>query len=229
MVTQVYGEGRTFFTALDSSWRWRYLHGDRYFYRFWGQVIRYISMYKLLGGNRQYYLRVDNNQYTIGEKVKITLKIRSADKKRKITDSELEILYLVPGGEEKTRKLVSDEDNPGSFKGSLITTRIGNHKIKFRPDKGKDITVFFNVIAPVAESGNTELNEKDLKKLAKNTQGKFIKPYQLEDTLNNMVPKKELIHDTEREYPYWDQSWILIIFFIIFSLEWLMRKIFRMM
>ena len=136
MATQFYGKGKTFFTALDSSWRWRFLQGDRYFYRFWGQVIRHIAMGILIGGGRQYYLRVDNSQYAIGEKVNIILRIRDRQKGR-IKQKEWEVRYIVPGGDEKVKKLIASEEESGVFSGSLIATRIGNYKVWFQPKDEK--------------------------------------------------------------------------------------------
>ena len=37
------GRGRVFFVSTDSTWLWRRNVGDRFFYRFWGQVIRFVA------------------------------------------------------------------------------------------------------------------------------------------------------------------------------------------
>ena len=229
MATQFYGKGKTFFTALDSSWRWRYLEGDRYFYRFWGQVIRHVSMGLLVGGDRQYFLRVENLQYAIGEKVNIILRVREAQKRNVSMPKEWEVNYLMPGGEEKTKKLLLKENETDTYEGTIIATRIGTYKVWFKPeDSGKEIGTFFNVLPPVAETGNTELNVQDLKKLAVETQGEFCKPYELEKVLTNLKPKKDILPGTKREYPYWDDSWIFLILIAMFTLEWVLRKSFRM-
>ncbi len=37
------GRGRVFFVGTDSTWLWRRNVGDRFFYKFWGQAIRFVS------------------------------------------------------------------------------------------------------------------------------------------------------------------------------------------
>lgn len=229
MATQFYGEGKTFFTGLDSSWRWRYLYGDRYFYRFWGQVIRHVSMGQLLGGNKQYSLNVGNTLYSIGQKVKITLKIRNIKNKKAPLEKEVEIKYVLPGGKEKTKKLISFDDDPTRYEGTILATRIGNYKVWFKPEGKKEISQFFNVVPPMAESGETQLNEADLKLLATKTEGLFLKPHELEANLKKFVPKKDIIQAMEKRYPFWDKTWIFFIILFVLTLEWVLRKVFKML
>src|SRR5205085_9973634 len=37
------GQGRVLFVGTDSTWLWRQNVGDRYFYKFWGQAIRFVA------------------------------------------------------------------------------------------------------------------------------------------------------------------------------------------
>jgi uncharacterized membrane protein len=52
MAVQQTGEGRCFLSLVDSTWQWRYRLGDRYFYRYWGQVLRSLTPHELPGSNR---------------------------------------------------------------------------------------------------------------------------------------------------------------------------------
>ena len=40
---QYLGRGRTFMSLTDDTWRLRKLVGNRWFYRFWGQVVRWMA------------------------------------------------------------------------------------------------------------------------------------------------------------------------------------------
>jgi uncharacterized membrane protein len=42
-VYQHFGAGKTFFCGSDETWRWRFRYGDRWFYRFWRNVIRFVG------------------------------------------------------------------------------------------------------------------------------------------------------------------------------------------
>ena len=37
------GQGQVLFVGTDSTWLWRQNVGDRFFYKFWGQAIRFVA------------------------------------------------------------------------------------------------------------------------------------------------------------------------------------------
>lgn len=43
IVTKTFGNGKVLFMASDGAWRWRKGVEDRYHYRFWGQVVRWMA------------------------------------------------------------------------------------------------------------------------------------------------------------------------------------------
>src|SRR3954452_1480814 len=43
LVTQTFGAGKVFFMGTDGAWRWRKGVEDKYPYRFWGQVVRWMA------------------------------------------------------------------------------------------------------------------------------------------------------------------------------------------
>jgi hypothetical protein len=42
-VTKTYGSGKILFMGTDGAWRWRKGVEDKYHYRFWGQVVRWMA------------------------------------------------------------------------------------------------------------------------------------------------------------------------------------------
>ena len=62
-------------SLVDSTWRWRRLVGNRWFYRFWGQVIRFTSFGRLLGKTPRFALHTDQREYTLGSTIRITAKV----------------------------------------------------------------------------------------------------------------------------------------------------------
>lgn len=229
MVSQFYGRGKTFFTAFDESWRWRFLHGDRYFYRFWSQVIRHIAMGLVSASSRKYHLRVDNTQYTLGEMVNILLRIQEGKAQDHSLPPDFEVSYKVPGGDEEGKKLKSRPNEAGTYEGSLIANTIGTYKVWLKGDDGKEVSTLFQVVAPMAETENTQLNEADLSKLAQKTNGQYLKPYELEKFLARMTPEKETIPTDTQEQPLWDRASIFWLLVGLLTIEWVVRKLCRML
>jgi hypothetical protein len=228
MATQFFGKGKTFFTALDSSWRWRYLYGDRYFYRFWGQVIRNVSMGALTGVSRKYYLRVDDSQYTVGEMVKVLLRVQDPQQQGKYPEN-WEVSFVDPDKEEGSKTLKGHKNQEGRYEGALRAKKTGNYKVWFDSPEGEEISVFFQVNEPKAEKDKIELNKVDLEKLAKSTMGKYVRPHELEKELEELTPKKEEKPNLIKEEALWDNHWIFILLVFLFGLEWFIRKVLRML
>ena len=66
---QPFGAGKCFIELVDSTWVWRWRVGDRYFYRYWGQVFRALTPKEIPGNSRFVQLNADRSNYRLGEKV----------------------------------------------------------------------------------------------------------------------------------------------------------------
>ncbi|MFH1232056.1 MAG: hypothetical protein V1709_11245, partial [Planctomycetota bacterium] len=78
MATQYYGQGRTFINATDETWRWQSLKGDKYFYTFWSEIIRFLRGNRIIGTKRA-QIMTDKPKYALGEKVKLIAKLYDRD------------------------------------------------------------------------------------------------------------------------------------------------------
>ena len=51
LATRDFGNGKVLFLGTDGAWRWRKGVEDRYHYRFWAQVVRWMAHQRHLAGN----------------------------------------------------------------------------------------------------------------------------------------------------------------------------------
>ncbi|NIA21424.1 MAG: hypothetical protein GWP05_05535, partial [Anaerolineaceae bacterium] len=75
MLIQRVGAGQVFFSAVDSTWRWRWYTGRRYFNSFWLQLIRYMAL-----PQEQAVIETESLRYTLGETAKIQLRIADTNR-----------------------------------------------------------------------------------------------------------------------------------------------------
>ena len=73
------GAGKVLFHATDETWRWRFRIGDRYFARYWGQMLRYLCRTKLEDAKAPVMLTSDRRTYDHGESV--ALRVRFGDER----------------------------------------------------------------------------------------------------------------------------------------------------
>ena len=69
-----FGAGRTLFSAIDDSWRWRFYTGESVFDTYWVQQIRYLARSKKLG-QRRLTLTSSRPNYELGEQVRLNLRV----------------------------------------------------------------------------------------------------------------------------------------------------------
>ena len=258
MVTHIYGKGRTFFNGLDSTWRWRYIHGDRYFYRFWGQVIRHVAMRKVLTKKDEFLLEIDKHVYKPGKLVKIKLHVpkeflalnskaqnwtfhyqKMAEKKISEDGSIVEI----PVGKEKNKKF-SSKIAKNDFQGYVRPKQTGIYRLWFLPpNTSKKLMVYFKIIDPKSEKQNTKVNDRILNQLAseeikdylkekykkKELNRFFLKPYELEDFLSKCKPRQDDKVRYVNRKTLWDSPWLFLLLIFLFTLEWVIRKLQRML
>src|SRR6185312_1561143 len=69
-----YGAGRTLFSGIDDSWRWRFYTGESVFDTYWLQQIRYLARSKKLGQRKLTFTAI-RPTYEIGDEVRLSLRI----------------------------------------------------------------------------------------------------------------------------------------------------------
>ena len=68
LATRTYGAGKVLFMGTDGAWRWRRGVEDKYHYRFWGQVVRWMAYQRNMAK---------------GETMRLVLRSRSAADRRR--------------------------------------------------------------------------------------------------------------------------------------------------
>jgi von Willebrand factor type A domain-containing protein len=244
IATQFYGAGRTFFTALDSSWRWRLVYGDTYFYRYWSQVVRFLATNRLYNLNRRHELYVDKPRYNLGEKVTVTAKVR--DKDFKPSEAKTQNVSYQPAGAREVRSLVLDAvpDKKGFFSKTFPATDVGAWRLWFEGDEPsgaageENQAITFEVEIPSIEKENASLNRKTLETLSQRSGGEYV-PLDKIDSLAGKAP------DLTRKVPgsivqdeLWDRTfslfgldvpWSLVALVLLLGLEWAIRKRYRLL
>lgn len=65
------GGGKVMFCGIDETWRWRKSSGDKYHYRFWAQVVRWMVKKHFSEGDPHARLSIDRSECDVGESVEI--------------------------------------------------------------------------------------------------------------------------------------------------------------
>lgn len=230
------GRGITFFSAVDSTWRWRYLRGDQYFYTFWGQVMRHCRSGKLIGSKR-FLIDLDKNAYGLNDRVRI--KARVLDKEYEPLREPTYTITLTAPEQMPVELEMKAVDNPGNdarkngwFEAAYNPTRLGTYELALGPrsldDSDPKTIASFKVEVPSFENENPVLDAATLIKVSETTHGKFLPFYEI-DKLLQTIKETGTISDIEtKEQDLWDTPLVYILFALLITIEWVTRKLVRL-
>ncbi|KAF0241181.1 MAG: hypothetical protein FD180_4589 [Planctomycetota bacterium] len=230
------GRGICFFSAVDSTWRWRYLRGDQYFYTFWGQVMRHCRSGKLIGSKR-FQLELDKNEYQMMERVRITAKV--LDKEYEPLREPTYSVTLTAPDQMPAEIEMKAEENPqndprlmGRFVADYSPSRLGRYEVSLGPrgldDSDPKVTAAFVVAEPNYEIENPVMDAQTLIKVSETTRGKFLPFYEIDRLLSTIKETGEIVDIETKEQDLWDTPLIYILFALLITVEWMTRKFVRL-
>ncbi len=232
MAMQRYGPGRTVFIGFDATYRWRYLH-EQYFDGFWARLIDRVGRSKVLGGRYPFTLATDKNVYRTGDRVSLRVQLTGApDEVSSVGTLQCEV--EVPGGEPTAYDLEPHVDQPGLFEASFTVERGGAYVVHVssagqaeRDSSVRPATLTFRVEPPRQETDKPGTNRPLLEDLARSSGGRVFTPADAKE-----IPEAFPIHQVERLIQYreelWDAPLGMILIVTLLTLEWVLRKVFRM-
>ncbi len=215
---QRYGKGRVFFSATDELWRWRFLVGDKYFYRFWRRVIDRV-------GDRVKRLDISIPQarYAVGDTIEIIAS--SVDEALRPSSAEWMDVHLDrPVGRSDIIRLQQDPGDKGTYRGTTRVDEPGSYTVWAQPDPGQDReTASFTVETAALEEQSVRLHYEVMRSVADKTAGEAFMIHDADRIPDMIEAQSEHIWEGHPR-SIWDSWGFLILFVTPLSLEWWLRK-----
>jgi hypothetical protein len=233
IATMLDGRGYTLFIGVDELWRMRKEVGDKYFYRFYGEAVRFLATYKMLGGNKRFKIMTELETYTLDDPVRISVDVLDRDYEPSRAPSQTVKLDM-PGAEPGRRETVDlvvppDPVEKGMFRKTIVPTRPGDYRLTATTDDPKDEAPekLFHVVQSSLEGRDLLLNEASLREMAVASDGGS---YTYLANLPELAPKSKQkdVPTNVHEDEIWDNGWTLAIAVALLGLEWLLRKRWRL-
>lgn len=215
---QRYGKGRVFFSATDELWRWRFLIGDKYFYRFWRRIIdRVVARVKRLD------VAVSRKRYTVGDTIEIIA--TSIDESLQPASAEwMDVTVDLPGGGAEMIRLHRDPAGQGVYRGTTQADQIGSHVAWAQPDPTREReTAAFTVETAALEVQSRRLRTEVMEAVADKTAGQAFLIHEADRIPGKIQAQSQHIWEGHPR-PIWDSWGFLILFVVPLSLEWWFRK-----
>lgn len=219
---QFVGDGRVLFVGTDSTWLWRQNIGERYFYRFWGQAVRFVA--RRDGSNQPTStLQVRPLRVEPGQPAEIEL-LAFDGEGRPRQDRTLAVRVL--GGQSaRTVTLTRDPALPGRFSGEFVTDTEGEYRVVYDP--GSEVAFVeskFRVAAAAEELRRPNLNRATLEVLASGSGGQLIELTEL-STVPGLLRGQSKLIPVHREASLWNNWLTVILLATIYSVDVGLRRL----
>ena len=214
--------------ATDETHRWRKRVGDLFFARYWIQTIRYLSRSKLSGEGRSATLSADRREYVLGEPVR--LRVRFADGRLAPAEDDGVTVRLEHRGH-KTRQiqLLRSGVGRGDFDGVLDALPVGDYHawVVIPAMEGRAPAVDFSVAAPPGEFERVQMDRAALEAAAdpQRTGGHFYTFETARRLLKDLPPGRQVPIESLPPKPLWNKWPLLLLFLVLLTTEWILRKV----
>jgi uncharacterized membrane protein len=231
VVSGRYGAGKVFFQATDDIWRWRRHTGELLVDSYWIQVVRSLMQSQRVARDRRYTVRCDRREYPFGAPVRA--EIEFFDPELLAEQGETVSLVLSDTDDLLTARFEAQRVGAGStrFEGSLIPPRVGRFSVKaasIAPRPGERTpTALVRVERPLLEANRLDADYETMDRIAESTGGEAVALNELADAFSRIQPRPRETPDDITE-PLWDSKLVLLVFVLMISMEWILRKAFGM-
>jgi len=229
---QPIGRGRVVYLSGPDTYRLRFLRGDRYHYRFWGQMLRWAIAADMGSGSSMARIRMDKTEYKANQTVNIELRLADADGSP-ISNADDMSMKVTAYDSESIVALTPDPEQPGLYRAEIESPRVGVYQIQPvgsfidslpEAEAEKDLSVTFTVIADIPlELADTRCNRVLATQVSEMTGGQVLPPTAIAEVLalTDLTP---VVTSTTRQTPLWTQWKYLWMVFGCLQIEWIVRK-----
>jgi uncharacterized membrane protein len=231
VVVSRYGAGKLFFQAIDDTWRWRRHGGEPFFDAYWLQVARFLTRSKLLGQDRRFTLETDRREYDFGQPALLRLTV--FDTQLDASLPETIDARITDADRRPVRSLTLSRlaDQSRWYEGSFIPPNEGSFFISLDLPPSmlaeNPPTVPLSVRRAAIEDRVVEADHQFLEQLAANTGGQSVFLPEMVSLAAGIGDHSVRLPDDLTE-PLWDTKLVLVIFVLIITAEWILRKAFGM-
>lgn len=256
VVTGRYGAGKLFFQATDDTWQWRRHTGEWLHDTYWVQVVRALMPGSRVAQDRRFALRTDRRVYSYGATVQTQVEIFDsqllADQRDVIKIAAAEPRAAPDESGNQGNASTAPDSSPGDaspavvgrfavhrlgpesnlFEGAWVPPRPGSFVLEApnivpRPGE-RAASVLVRVERPDLEARRPEADHDVLARMASATGGQLVELDQLESAFGAIRDRSVQIPDDIVE-PLWDSKLALMLFALMISVEWVLRKAFGLL
>lgn len=191
LVTKTYGTGKVLFMGTDGAWRWREGVEDRYHYRFWGQVARWMAYQRSMAQGESMRLFYTPDRPQTGDVVTLNANVMS-DSGEPLQDGKVLVQIVSPSGKTESVRLSPSGDEWGLFSGNFVPQEGGTFQMMLTSGEGGgSVETTLSVQGVDRERVGRPARPDVLEEIVSVTRGKMVNPNDLQGLLEEIAALPE--------------------------------------
>jgi hypothetical protein len=223
LVTQTFGAGKVLFMGTDGAWRWRKGVEDKYHYRFWGQVVRWMAYQRNMAKGETMRLYYSPDQPQLGKSIALKANVMEPGGEP-LAKGDVSARIVAPSGRAQTVQFTSLGDEWGAFTAQYISDEPGQHQLTLScPQTGATLDASFFVQGAAREPVGHPARPEVLEEIARVTRGQVLAATDVSavlDALKNLPEPPP----NERRMQIWCHPLTAAIIISLFGVFWVARK-----
>ena len=230
LISQFAGAGRVALQATDETYRWSSFGGsDRYHQRYWEQMLRWLSRGRLSGDGEQSQLVIEPRRAKLSQPIRFELQL-GKDADAKFGDQRAELTIEDGAGKKSLLPLSRDPGASRTYSATKADLPPGTYRaVVFQPSLQQPPSESFTVVTPPGEQANLRADWTAMRQLAEQSRGRFYLANQAQRVFDELPPGKPARLGTLPPRPLWNSPWVALLFVLLLTSEWLMRRKARML
>ena len=221
LVTKTYGTGKILFMGTDGAWRWREGVEDKYHYRFWGQVARWMAYQRNLLDEKWFY---SPERPAAGDTVTVNANMMGPSGEP-LVDGNVVVEVVAPSGQSELVRLTSQPDGWGLFTGRFTPQEHGDHMMTLTcRENGQRLETTLSVQGVEREQVGQPARHDVLAEIASITRGETVDPGNIAGLLDKIAALPEPEPLVRRVRIWCHPAWAGFLV-VLLGLFWTGRKL----
>ncbi|MBI2823783.1 MAG: hypothetical protein HYX69_03715 [Planctomycetia bacterium] len=224
LATRTFGAGKVLFMGTDGAWRWRKGVEDKYHYRFWGQVVRWMAYQRNMAKGETMRMYYSPEQPQVRQTVALSANVmeRSGEP---LPAGDVTARVVAPSGKAETVRFTSSGDEWGAFAGRFTAEEPGRHEVTLScKQTGATLETSFFVQGGDVERIGRAARPEVLEEIARVTRGQVIATNRLEQVLQSLAALPEA-PPSVRRVQLWCHPAVMGALVALLGVFWVGRKV----
>jgi uncharacterized membrane protein len=225
LITRTFGSGKVLYMATDGAWRWRKGVEDKYHYRFWGQVVRWMAYRRNMAKGERMSLSFAPEQPELGQSIALDARVATTSGEP-LSQGEVVARITAPSGAVETVRFLppAGEGEWGVFAASFTPTEPGKHEVALGcRETGDTLAASFFVQGVAAEGIGSVARPEVLTEIAQVTRGKVVPTEQVSELIATLEALPEPSPEVRR-LQVWCHPVVAAVLVGLLGLFWVGRK-----